>query len=118
MSESTEIISLDIETEKLQCTPLHRFYTGKWVPAKELNVGDRIMDIKGEWKELKAMNKEAKNQTVHNFQVNTNHNYFVGKTAILVHNMKVSDPNRWEYLDPTTFDDWLGIIDDPSLNAG
>jgi len=118
VSESTEIISLDIETEKLQCTPLHRFYTGKWVPAKELNVGDRIMDIKGEWKELKAMNKEAKNQTVHNFQVNTNHNYFVGKTAILVHNMKVSDPNRWEYLDPTTFDDWLGIIDDPSLNAG
>ena len=89
ISERDQIIVLDFGAEKIRCTPPHKFYTGEWVAAFELKVGDSIMDIKGQWNKIQNIQHEVKLQQVINFRVNKNHNYFVGKMALLVHNDKL-----------------------------
>lgn len=83
-----EILVLDFGDEEIRCTPLHRFYTEQWVPAKELKRGDRILSIEGHWKALKGIKREIKNQPVFNLHVDKDHNYFIGQSALLVHNSK------------------------------
>jgi hypothetical protein len=83
-----EIFLLDFGAEEICCTPLHRFYTGQWVHAKELNRGDRILSLEGLWIELKGIRREIEPQPVFNLHVDKIHNYFVGQVGLLVHNSK------------------------------
>nr|BAL55547.1 hypothetical conserved protein [uncultured Acetothermia bacterium]BAL58958.1 hypothetical conserved protein [Candidatus Acetothermum autotrophicum] len=83
-----EILVLDFGDEEIRCTPPHRFYTGQWVPAKELKQGDRILSIEGQWKALRKIKREGKSQPVFNLHVDKDHNYFIGQSALLVHNSK------------------------------
>jgi len=83
-----EFLLLDFGTEEICCTPLHRFYTGQWVHAKDLSRRDRVLSLDGRWKELKATRREVMPQLAFNLHVDGIHNYFVGQSGLLVHNSK------------------------------
>lgn len=76
--QEEEILVLNLGTETIRCTPRHRFYTGQWVPAEELNYGDRVLSVESSWKELKEIRREVQPQSVFNLHVDGAHNYFAG----------------------------------------
>jgi YD repeat-containing protein len=82
------VLVLDFGAEEIRCTPAHRFYTGQWVPARELSLGDLVLSLDGQWKELKGIRREIQPQSVFNLKVEEMHNYFVGQSGLLVHNDK------------------------------
>jgi len=86
-----EILVLDFGTERIRCTPPHRFYTGTWVPASQLQPGACVLNMDGEWKELFGVQREIQPQSVFNLRVEALHNYFVGHSRLLVHNDKKQD---------------------------
>lgn len=84
----------NIETnliEDIETTLEHLFYTnGNYKLAKYLKVGDELKSFNNETIEIinvetKKLEKEI---FVYNFEVEGNHNYFVGENGILVHNEK------------------------------
>ena len=87
-----EILELFFENgEKIETTPEHPFYVdGKYVYAGNLNVGDKVFSENNQNIELveKRIIFYKKGIKVYNFEVEDNHNYFVGKSKFLVHNDK------------------------------
>lgn len=59
---------------------------GDWVAAADLRVGDQLLRADGTWSTVIGLEKETRSETVYNFEVAENHNYFVGTTGVLVHN--------------------------------
>ncbi len=83
-----EFLLLDFGTEEICCALLHRFYVGRWVHAKDLSRGDRVLSLDGRWKELKATRREVMPHLAFNLHVDGIHDYFVGQSGLLVHNSK------------------------------
>ncbi|MCP5486960.1 MAG: hypothetical protein H7A22_15610 [Spirochaetales bacterium] len=98
--ETDQIYRLSFERgEEIQTTHSHPFYVirnsgyggsrttqGEWVEAKHLRVGDRVQTAEGRTISITAIGIEARPETVYNFEVIDEHNYFVGRAGILVHN--------------------------------
>jgi hypothetical protein len=76
----------DVET--LVVTHEHPFHTrdGRWVPAGELQIGDEVMTRDGSWLALQQVVDIPDNVSTHNFMVADDHNYFVGRSGLWVHN--------------------------------
>ena len=81
------------EPTPLRPTPSHPFFVkhaGKggasWIKASELTIGDLIFTRKGKWAEITTISPIKDQQTVYNFEVGNDHDYFVGGNAVLVHN--------------------------------
>jgi hypothetical protein len=76
--------------ERLRTTAPHRFFTlGRGiVPASELSVGDRLRTLAGSLREIVAIEPGPSSMTVYNLTVAGSHTYFVGDTAVWVHNDK------------------------------
>ena len=69
----------------IKTTTNHPFYvSGEWVEAGDLNLGDKILHVDGLTHEITSMEVNADTQTVYNFEVTGNHNYFA--EGYLVHN--------------------------------
>jgi Pretoxin HINT domain len=51
-----------------------------------LKVGDKVLSLKGEWTRVIDIEREIKPTLVYNFEVEDNHNYFVGEIGVLSHN--------------------------------
>ena len=87
-----EIYTLHIENEIIVATGIHKFlitYNNQitmWVPASELKVGDYVQFADGTLHQISQIDIEFKIKTVYNFEVSNNHNYYVGKNQVLVHN--------------------------------
>jgi hypothetical protein len=80
-------------TQSLNPTPNHPFFVevagddaGKWVPASQIKTRDSVLTRKGTWTKVIAIAPVENEQTVYNFEVEDNHDYFVGYAGILVHN--------------------------------
>ncbi len=86
-----ETLELDFGDEVIGCTPAHRFYTGRWVAARELSAGDRVLRSDGRWQELKDVQRSPGIQPVFNLEVEGLHNFLVGQSRLLVHNVKDED---------------------------
>lgn len=77
--------------ESVECTTGHKFYEKQkgWTEAAKLENGDILIDTNG--KEVTVTNVEIKKHDetiiVYNFEVEKNHNYFVGNIGILAHNL-------------------------------
>ena len=92
----SEIYKITIENskediEKLKTTKEHRFYSGmKYVAVEDLKIGMKLFSVNDD--EIKIINIEKEKLTggviVYNIEVKDNHNYFVGRNKILVHNKK------------------------------
>jgi RHS repeat-associated protein len=57
-----------------------------WIVADSMRVGDLVLDLKGEWRKVLSVKTLEGMQTVYNFEVEDNHDYYVGTTGFLVHN--------------------------------
>jgi Flp pilus assembly pilin Flp len=80
-------------TEHLRVTPGHRFWVeGRgWQPAEILSAGDEVRSSDGALLELRGTTSLAERATVYNLEVQDFHTYFVGQSALWVHNP--TDPN-------------------------
>ncbi len=108
----------------VEATAEHPFYIlGRgWTPVKELKVGDESETIKR--KGLKIISIEIKDSktpvTVYNFEVEGDHNYFVGASGVLVHNdCKFTEkPIQYKELPKGFFRDEYGNIPEKAAWAG
>ena len=86
-NETDHTISLYTETEVIETTATHPFYTQDgWKDASELQTGDQIKTQNQENIEIKDTKFNYEPQKVYNFTVGNFHTYFVGVLAWLVHN--------------------------------
>lgn len=94
-AQREEILVLDFGSEQIRCTPAHRFYAGRWVPAQELKLEEVVLSLDGRGRALKGVQRERQFQLVFNLTMDKLHNYFVGQSGLLVHNVKKvgGDPN-------------------------
>ena len=58
------------------------------MPAGEMRVGDRVQSLHGVWRRVVSITPLPGQETVYNFTVDKDHNYFVGDTGFLVHNQE------------------------------
>ena len=93
-----ELVNIQLSSgETIRTTPKHPFWTRKrkFVPAGELTITDLLLDSGGcEVRILSIQRELVANVAVYNFEVETDHTYFVSSSRILVHNES----------DPTAFD--------------
>jgi hypothetical protein len=90
-----KLIELHIagETVPLRPTPSHPFYVKRsgetqadWIKASDIKIGDAVLSKKGSWSRVTAISPIEKPESVYNFEVEGNHDYFVGAAGLLVHN--------------------------------
>lgn len=86
-------ISVAAEANPLQPTPEHPFFgrraggsQAEWIRAVDLQVGDSVLTAAATWTEVLAISALEKEEVVYNFEVEENHDYFVGAAGLLVHN--------------------------------
>jgi len=96
---------LAAEANPLQPTPEHPFFVryaggsqAEWIQASQIQVGDFVLTAAGAWTEVLAISPLEKEQLVYNFEVEENHDYFVGSTGLLVHNGDCGWLKAEEYL--------------------
>jgi hypothetical protein len=58
----------------------------RWIDSGQLRIGDRLLTMDGNWRAIVAITPEDHEETVYNFTVAKDHDYFVGQTGFLVHN--------------------------------
>ena len=76
-----------INEEVIGVTEAHPFYVaGEWIEAQDLKLGDEIFNYSGNKGKVEKISIETKNIKVYNFEVEGNHNYYVGQLSILAHN--------------------------------
>lgn len=85
------IYKLYIENEILQVTGIHRFYIQRnnqisWIHASDLQVNDLVLFADGSWHNIFKIESKFRFRKVFNFEVEGNHNYYVGEQQILAHN--------------------------------
>jgi hypothetical protein len=87
VNESDHTISLYTETEVIETTAIHPFYTEDgWKDASELEEGDKIITKDNTKITIEKTEYNYEPQKVYNFTVANFHTYFVGNKALLVHN--------------------------------
>jgi RHS repeat-associated protein len=59
---------------------------GEWKTAEELKVGDKVLRPDGNWTRILRIERDNTPTFVYNFEVEGNHNYFVGEVGVLSHN--------------------------------
>ena len=92
-SQQQEIVLLNIQGEEINCTPRHRFRKdGDWVAAECLRAGDTLVALSGRYATIDRITRRVQPQRVFNLSVDQMHDYFVGVSGVLVHNLKKSDP--------------------------
>jgi len=63
-----------------------------WIEAGAMLVGDLVLDRGGNWRKVLAVKPLEGLQTVYNFEVDGDHDYYVGKSGVLVHNALLCNP--------------------------
>ncbi len=75
--------------EVLEPTRPHRFYSDTrqdWVAAGELRVGECLRTASGQAVTVESVGLKAGEYQVYNLEVEQEHQFYVGETALLVHN--------------------------------
>jgi hypothetical protein len=88
-----EVVVLDFDGDTIRCTPPHRFYTRErgWCAARKLVVGDAVLGHDGAWRTLRSVSGETGSRPVFNVSVAETHTYLVGRSGLVVHNVKKVD---------------------------
>jgi Pretoxin HINT domain len=85
---ANKIYDIIIGSDTLHATPEHPFYTnGKWTIAQNLRKGMQVLTLAGALLPITQINAHDTLATVHNFEVQDAHTYYVGKQQVLVHNL-------------------------------
>ena len=91
--------------DTLGVTPAHPFFSkdrGRWVPAGELAVGERVL-AKAGTQVLEGTKIWPGERTVYNLEVGGAHNFLVGKGGVVVHNGCAAWKPRYYSTDGTTW---------------
>ena len=89
------LLEMRLEGERMPLRPSinHPFWVkrgdaqdGSWLEADQMRVGDRVQSLQGAWRRVVSITPLLGQETVYNFTVDQNHDYFVGETGFLVHN--------------------------------
>jgi hypothetical protein len=89
------LLELRIEGERTPLRPStsHPFWAkrraadpGHWIEAANLVAGELLETIDGRWVAIQSVAPVDKPETVYNFTVEEDHDYFVGDEGLLVHN--------------------------------
>ncbi len=85
---TNKIYDIIVGSDTLHATPEHPFYTnGKWTIAQNLRKGMNLLTLAGMLLPITQINAHDTLATVHNFEVQDAHTYYVGKQQTLVHNL-------------------------------
>jgi RHS repeat-associated protein len=104
------ILHLTIDGELIETTAEHPFYTieGEWVNAGELEPGDQIWSLDGDYGTVEAVAViEDADQRMYNLTVDEAHTFFVGDGDWLVHN---EGRICYRFMDVNNPDDYLPTI--------
>ena len=84
-----EIFKIGIGTDCFEVTGEHPFYVSNrgWTPAQKLNIGDELSTANGNFISVDSVESNKCDILVYNFEVETNHDYFVGEEGVLTHNV-------------------------------
>ncbi len=88
-SWTDELYDIAIRDEVLSTTGSHRFWLpeeGSWVPAKSLKAGQWLLGPNNVRIRIDAIATRQHLCDVYNLEVESDHNYFVGLSGVLVHN--------------------------------
>ena len=96
ISKRADLMVLTSSHGSVTCSQNHRFLTAesRWTMASSLSASDKVLALGTDFAGVIPMKCAARHQdvpvpvTVHNFEVEGNHDYFVGPDAILCHNTK------------------------------
>ena len=87
---STEFVHISVGAGTVTCTPEHPFWVDgrEWVKARDLIVGDRLVDAEGVTIVILAIEHEftCTPVPVYNVTVGGKHTFYVGESLLLVHN--------------------------------
>jgi hypothetical protein len=64
------------------------------VSVEQLQAGNEVLTPEGQWRGIRHIERVSEKLTVHNFEVADNHDYFVGRVGILVHNQCVNPSSK------------------------
>ncbi|KQO15415.1 hypothetical protein ASF12_28535 [Paenibacillus sp. Leaf72] len=89
--QADEIYYVHIGDEIIEVTGEHPFWLdGKgWTIVKDLKVGDLLVSSDGTKLAIDKIEKESREATVYNFEVEDFHSYFVSNLGIWVHNCEI-----------------------------
>ena len=91
VNETEHLVHVFVNGEEVITTPEHPFYSPVkgWTAACELRAGDILVSVNGEYVVVEKIQNEILETpiTVYNFEVEDFHTYYVGKGALLVHNI-------------------------------
>jgi hypothetical protein len=94
-----EVVATDhgpvpIEDIQVVVTEEHPFYVDGegWVLSGDLQVGDHLAQHNHTTTTIKSITRNQRVVTVYNFEVNTDHNYYITTAKLLAHNCRVKLP--------------------------
>jgi hypothetical protein len=85
-------IRIEGEHDPLRPSTRHPFWVKRgeaqaaWIESGSMRVGDQLQTLQGNWRRVVAITPLPGQETVYNFTVDKDHDYFVGETGFLVHN--------------------------------
>jgi intein/homing endonuclease len=87
VNNTEKVYKVAINGEIIGVTGEYSFYVvGKWKEAKDLEVGDEIFSYYKNTGKVSDISVLMNNIEVYNFEVEDNHNYYVGRVGVLAHN--------------------------------
>lgn len=88
-----EVFDLQVGCDSLQVTGEHPFYLldKGWTPTRDIQVGDLFVTDGAVPLPVERIERQLGNFLVFNFEVGTDHNYFVGGEALLTHNVSAAN---------------------------
>ena len=103
VNKTNELVHVCVNGEELVTTPGHPFYSPVkgWTAACRLRAGDILVLQSGKYVIVEKVQHEILESpiTVYNFEVEDFHTYYVGESAVLVHNVcggKPTSPNQMQ----------------------
>ena len=86
-----ELYTITVNHKKIKATKVHDFYVKtssgyKLVMAKDLKVGDMLMSSNGKYYPITKISRKFVLSNYYDITVDDNHNFYVGKNGVLVHN--------------------------------
>jgi len=89
---------------------------GQWMEAEKLRIGDLLETPEGNWRRITSITPIEQEETVYNFTVAKDHDYFVGQTGFLVHNAG-SCPCNLRYTDRMSNSGYRRLLNDIQNNG-
>jgi len=88
------VVTLDDTRESVRSTPEHLYFTRDrgWLGAGDLVAGEALMDRAGREVQVTKVVPIAQEAIVYNLEVDADHTYFVGRSAVWVHNQPCGGP--------------------------